>query len=284
MSATDTDRLSLPEIVAERPFPEYTAWWTMGAVFVAFMSEAIVSEWLRLPGGGDFEQIKRLVSTYLDIVYGRAARSSLVDEFVDRSFSLPIQSGEFDALSYAFFRSSFECLERHVAQYNQPLELERRSFTKRVGRNFYSQIHNHLKLNLPAGLGNEAAFEELKACIAQVGAFLTEEGYLRDHFRFSFDLDVALGGQRITQSEAHFLGNLERNGIAYALYDMGYPVILPSAVYLFHTVGEAQHHSSRTIEELFQRIDYDARETDDFDPSDHPAASVVELWEIRKLR
>ena len=65
---------------------------------------------------------------------------------------------------------------------------------------------------------------------------------------------------------------------------MGYPVILPSAVYLFHTVGEAQHHSSRTIEELFELIGYQARETDDFDPTGHPAELVVELWEIRKLQ
>ena len=64
---------------------------------------------------------------------------------------------------------------------------------------------------------------------------------------------------------------------------MGYPAILPSAVYLYNTMGEAQHHSSRTIEEIFDKIGYEARETDDFNPSDYPSDMVVELWEIRKL-
>ena len=64
---------------------------------------------------------------------------------------------------------------------------------------------------------------------------------------------------------------------------MGYPIILPSAVYLYHTMGEAQHHSSRTIEELFDRIGYEARETDDFDPIGYPSDMVIELWEIRPL-
>ena len=63
---------------------------------------------------------------------------------------------------------------------------------------------------------------------------------------------------------------------------MGHPVILPSAVYLYHTLGEAQHHSSRTIEELFDRVGHEARETDDFDPIGYPSDRVVELWEIRK--
>ena len=76
---------------------------------------------------------------------------------------------------------------------------------------------------------------------------------------------------------------MQRNGVAYALYEMGYPVILPSAVYLYHTMGEAQHHSSRTIEELFALTGYEARETDDFDPIGHPSDRVIELWEIRKL-
>jgi hypothetical protein len=62
---------------------------------------------------------------------------------------------------------------------------------------------------------------------------------------------------------------------------MGYPVILPSAVYLYQTIGEAQHHSSRTIEELFARVNCDARETNDFDPTEYPSDRVVELWEIR---
>ena len=67
---------------------------------------------------------------------------------------------------------------------------------------------------------------------------------------------------------------------SFPLYEMGYPIILPSAVYLYNTLGEAQHHSSRTVEELFGRIGYVAREMDDFDPTGFPPDLVVELWEI----
>ena len=64
---------------------------------------------------------------------------------------------------------------------------------------------------------------------------------------------------------------------------MGYPIILPSAVYLYQTIGEAQHHSSRTIEELFARCGCTASETDDFDPTGYPSELVVELWEIKEV-
>ena len=74
---------------------------------------------------------------------------------------------------------------------------------------------------------------------------------------------------------------LQEDGVAYALYEMGYPVILPSAAYLFNTVGEAQHHSSRIIEELFDRAGLHASETSDFDPTKYEANLVVELWEVR---
>jgi len=50
---------------------------------------------------------------------------------------------------------------------------------------------------------------------------------------------------------------------------------------LVATVGDAQHHSSRTVEELFARVGYTASETHDFDPSGYPADMVVELWEVR---
>jgi len=59
-------------------------------------------------------------------------------------------------------------------------------------------------------------------------------------------------------------------------------VILPSAVYLFNTIGEAQHHSSRTMEALFDAMGYEAHETRDFDPSGFPSDRVVELWEIAR--
>jgi hypothetical protein len=144
-------------------------------------------------------------------------------------------------------------------------------------------MSDHLRLDLPPQLSTEADFEQLQQAITRVGHFLQTGGYLRDHFAFRFDVGITHQGRRIDQTPAAFLRNLQPNEPVYALYEMGYPAILPSAVYLYHTVGEAQHHSSRTIEELFARVGCDARETDDFDPTGYPADLVVELWEIRRI-
>jgi hypothetical protein len=303
---------TLSQIVAEKPFLDYAEWWPMGPEFLSFMAEAIVSEWTALAQNKKgLEQVQTIAAEYLATVYNREARPSLVDDFVQQRFSPPLQSGEFDALSYAFFRSAFELLEQNTAAYAHPLEAatsglpthsvgayptvgtqatqagstsrERRLFTKRVGRIFFSRLQAHLKLDLPEGLADEQAFAQLQAALDQVGAFLQMQGYLRDHFAFYFEVTTAHAGRRIEQTQADFLADLQQNGRAYALYEMGYPAILPSAVYLFQTIGEAQHHSSRTIEELFERVGYEARETDDFDPTGYPSNRVVELWEIRKM-
>jgi hypothetical protein len=276
-------RKTLNQIVGEQPFPDYAEWWRMGVEFTSFMSKAIVSQWSDLHNSGNLGVVKDYVSAYSGVVYGRKASASLVEDFVNKPMSHPIQSGEFDALSYSFYRSAFELIEKRIEAYDNPLERERRLFTKRVGKEFFGLVHNHLTLDLPANLSDVQSFVRLKDCIQQVGAFLKTQGYLRDHFNFSFAVDIEHAGLKITQTDASFLADLQKNGIGYALYEMGYAVILPSAVYLYHTIGEAQHHSSRTIEELFDLIGYEARETDDFDPTGYPADMVVELWEIRKL-
>lgn len=274
---------SLSQIVAEQPFPDYAEWWAVGRSFLSFMSEAIVSQWSQLhANGGDLSLVRQYVSRYLSTVYQKEAKESLVSDFVNQRFGGPIQSGEFDALSYAFYRSAFELIEKHVDSYEHAPARERRLFTKRVGRLFFSQLHDHLRLELPAALDDERAFSKLRAAIEQVGGFLQTQGYLRDHFDFKFTLDLDHAGRRISQLESQFVEELKHRGIGYALYEMGYPIILPSAVYLYHTIGEAQHHSSRTIEELFARVGYTARETDDFDPTGFPPDLVIELWEISK--
>jgi len=51
------------------------------------------------------------VVDYLKVVYGRKMGVSLVEEFVRRNFAVPLQSGEFDALSYAFYKSAFLFIE-----------------------------------------------------------------------------------------------------------------------------------------------------------------------------
>lgn len=275
---------TLQQIVAEKPFTEYGEWWEMGTEFLNFMSKAIVSEWAALPNNeGSYEAVNAYVGEYISTVFQRDARAGLVADFVNKTYDQPIQSGEFDALSYAFYRSSFELMNQYIDQYENSLARERRLYTKRVGAIFYDQVHNHLALNLPTGLDTSEQFAQLKAEIDAVGAFLHKQGYLHTHFRFTFDVDAEAGGTQIQQSDADALNNLKTNNLAHALYEMGYAVILPSAVYLYHTMGEAQHHSSRTIEELFDRVGFEARETDDFDPINYPSDMVVELWEIKRL-
>ncbi len=274
---------TLEQVVAERPYPEYHKWWPIREEFSRFMSEALVSEWSALPGNeGNLDYVKALTSEYLKTVYDREAATSLVDDFVHKAFSKPLQSGEFDALSYAFFRSSYEQMEHQIELYDLPLEMERRLLTKRVGIKFFGRVQDHLGLDLPADLDDEESFEKLKRNIDAVGVFLNEQGYVRDHTAFRFDVEIEHQGKKIVQSEAAFLESLKRGGTAYALYEMGYPVILPSAVYLFHTIGEAQHHSSRTLEELFDQVGFVARETADFDPIGYPSDMVIEVWEISK--
>jgi hypothetical protein len=53
-----------------------------------------------------------------------------VENFVNKTYARPIQSGEFDALSYAFYRSAFELIETDLEAYDHSLERERRLFTK----------------------------------------------------------------------------------------------------------------------------------------------------------
>jgi hypothetical protein len=283
METTPVSQRNLRQLVDKQPFHDYAEWWTMGEAFSRFMSEAIVSQWAELHKSGDLEAVGNHASEYLNIVYDREIRAYLVEDFVNKTFSHHLQSGEFDALSYSFYRSAFELLERHIQEYGNSLEQERRLFTKRVGEVFFGLVRSHLGLDLPHDLNDKQSFIRLKDCIQQLGAFFRTQGYLRDHFQFLFTVDVEHAGRRIVQEESEFIGNLKTRGVAHALYEMRYPVILPSAVYLFHMIGEAQHHSSRTIEELFESIGCDARETDDFDPSHYPSDKVVELWEISKL-
>ena len=269
---------TLTEIAIEKPFPEYQDWWQVGIIFLQFMSQAIVSEWQAIVSEDDLTAVTQYTTYYTETVYKRPSRPHLVQDFVNQSFTTPIYSGEFDALSYAFYRAAFE----QIAKQEPDVVAARRHFTKRVGRKFYSQCHNHLQLSLPTSLTTNDDFDQLTQAITQVGYFLTQQGYLRTHFAFHFDVHTQHAGQAINQSSARFLSALTTH-TGHALYEMGYPIILPSAVYLYHTIGEAQHHSSRTIEELFDRIGYEARETDDFDPTQFPSDLVVELWEIRPL-
>ncbi len=275
--------MTLAAVVARRPFPEYREWWPLGGRLSTFMSEAIVTEWSALPGhSGDLTPVRRTVTEYLETVYGRAPRPGLVEAFVARQWSPPLASGEFDALSFAFFFSAFHILAERRDSTAPLLQLARRQFAERVGRRFFDRLALHLQLALPSRLEDAASFAQLKDALDRVLRFLKDEGYLRTHAAFRFDVRAQRASGSIVQPEAGFLDALNTRGLAYGLYEMGYPVILPSAVYLFELAGEAQHHSSRTIAELFDRVGCDAREVADFDPRDYPADLVGELWEIRR--
>lgn len=272
---------SLSEAVAENPYADFSLWWSMGLEFLTFMTQAIGAEWRAATSTlGDLAAVQEDLAIYSELVYQRVARSTLAVDFIEGRALDTIQSGEFDALSYAFYKSAFETFAATIAA-EHAVKDARHAFTQRVGRIFYQQMHEHLALTLPSQLQNEVDFAQLKHAIAQVGKFLQEQGYLRDHFAFHFDVNLQHGEQKILQQPADFIGRLRQKQVGYALYEMGYPAILPSAVYLYQTMGEAQHHSSRTIEELFGRIGCIASETPDFDPTGYSSDRVVELWEIR---
>lgn len=271
---------SLDKVVAAHPYPDYAAWWPMGADFLGMMADAIAGEWREvLAEWADLAVPAAYVDEYVRTVYGRGARPNLVADFAAGNELASVQSGEFDALSYSFFRAAFEALAQQTD--SATLGRARRAFTQRVGRRFFARLSEHLALSLPSALDDARDAARLRTAIDTVGAFLVEQGYLRDHFAFTLDVHVEHAGRVIHQEAAEFTTRLQADGLAFALYEMGYPAILPSAVYLYHTLGEAQHHSSRTIEELFARAGCRAAETDDFDPTGYPSDRVVELWEIR---
>jgi hypothetical protein len=274
---------TLEQVVAEAPFDDFQNWWQVGAIFISFMSSAILPEWSKLPNNEGSLVVSNYLDIYHQLVYKRETSPNLLDDFIDNNSTRTYYSGEFDALSYAFYRAAFELIEKHGSQYENGLEIERRQFTKRVGSRFFEQVYSYLSLDLPTDLSGETQFLKLNENIQRVGAFLLKQGYLRDHFAFKFDVTEQHQGENIKQEASNFVDTLKNAGMAHALYEMGYPIILPSAVCLFHTIGEAQHHSSRTIEELFKQLGYRAYEVDDFDPSEYPSELVVELWEIQKL-
>lgn len=245
------------------------------------MAKAITETHATLPKSPSQAEARAYFQTYIQTVFSKDARMEVFDALVAGTPS-NLESGEFDAFSYAFYRSAFEHIATHADAFETSVERTRRLFTKDVGKAFFAQVEAFVGLELPEKLETTTDLNTLKVGITKVGEFLSDQGYLRDHFAFHFEVDLTYQDNTIHQIEADVLDNL-RQGKAYALYEMGYPVILPSAVYLYQTMGEAQHHSSRTIEDLFERVGLAAREVDDFDPRDYASDMVVELWEIQSL-
>ena len=272
---------SLASVVSQRQYPEFQQWWPVGVPFLAMMSDAILGQWRLLRSSTeDIAAVQATVEEYISLVYKQETRPGLAASFAASTDLEKIQSGEFDALSYGFFHSAFKTLASQ--QSGNELEAARRRFAEQVGFRFFGLLADFLAIDLPASLNSRSDFAAVDSALRQVGKFLCEQGYLQSFFGFRFDVSTYHAGEKIDQSEEDFLPKLTAGDTAYALYEMGHPVILPSAVYLYQTVGEAQHHSSRTIEELFSRVGCNAWETDDFDPGNYPSDRVVELWKIQR--
>ena len=272
---------SLTRAVQDHPYEDFHDWWPIGNELATFMAKAILETHNTLPDSPSIKAARAYFQEYIKTVFSKDARIDVFDSLVARE-SPEVESGEFDAFSYALYRSAFEHIAAHPAAFEDSIERTRRLFTKDVGKKFFARVETFIGLNLPEKLETSTDFEILKAGIAKVGEFLSTQGYLRDHFAFYFDVDLSYNNKHFKQTDNDVLSNIKQ-GKAYALYEMGYPVILPSAVYLYQTMGEAQHHSSRTIEDLFERVGLEAREVDDFDPRDYPSDRVVEFWEIKLL-
>ena len=209
---------TLDEIVTVHPYLDYRDWWTMGATFIRMMATAISAEWFDLHlNDGDLEPVQAYVSRYIDLVYGRQCRDSLIEAFVGLDSRTIFYSGEFDAISYGFYRSAFELIAQHTGDCGRRLGLDRRLFTRRVGERFYNQLHDHLGVDLPNALESDRCLVQLKAGIAQVGDFLQAQGYLRDHFGFDFSIDAVHAGQTICQQEHEIVDRLQANHSVYAL-------------------------------------------------------------------
>jgi hypothetical protein len=102
---------TLRQAVSEHPYPDYAAWWPMGTDFLRFMAEAIGTEWLDLAARSTgLAEVQAYVAGYISAVYGRDAGPGLATDFADIRNLETIRSGEFDALSYAFFRSAYDAL------------------------------------------------------------------------------------------------------------------------------------------------------------------------------
>ena len=151
-------RKSLSEVVSKHPFPDYAKWWNMGDEFMRMMAKAISAEWVALPDKGqDLGPVQVFVQLYIDVVYRRTAGQDLVVEFIDAEWQKPLKSGEFDALSYGFYRSAFDLIAASVPE--TEVAASRRNFTRRVGARFFDMLQQHLSLELPPVLATSTQFK-----------------------------------------------------------------------------------------------------------------------------
>ena len=105
---------TLASIVAQHPYPDFQKWWPLGEPFLAMMADAILGQWRPLaPSSDDLAAVQTTVDKYITLVYKREARPGLAANFAAATDLNTVQSGEFDALSYGFFRSAYGSLASH---------------------------------------------------------------------------------------------------------------------------------------------------------------------------
>jgi len=177
-------RKQLSRLVEEYPFPDFVEWWELGATFSALMAESVFSQWFALhKNDSEMRLTNEGVVDYLKVVYGRKMRVSLVEDLVRQNFAVPLQSGEFDALSYAFYKSAFLFIGNSHKNDRYSSNRERYAFTKQVGEILFRNIAHYLDLHVPTNGINESSFSQLDACLRKIGIFLEKlricTGWLR---------------------------------------------------------------------------------------------------------
>ncbi len=299
------DRLG--EVVEENPYPEFTGTeayrrmsdqpslgqlpWPMGGEFIGLISDSIVGLWRDYLGelgfNSDLEEVKDVFQTYMGTVYDVDVDRSIVEDFVVHGIGeeTRITSSEFDALSFAFYFHVYEKIEEELSE--SEAEVRKYQFAVDVGERVFSNLESHLDFSLPDSYEDVEDLDEyIMEPLNTIGRFLHNQGYLGTGFDFSLDFEETdpETGDSYSQDAGDFLEDVEsgdeQNPAAHGNYVMGMPSILPSAVYLFNIKDEAQHHSSRIIQEVFNQMGIMGKELDNFDPEGYDSEEVVEIWEF----
>jgi len=162
----------------------------------------------------------------------------------------------FDRMSYAIFTFFFENVEGD-------LKKNEKDVTAKIGDDLFDYVNPFIKDNSLIG-GMEEICDRL-----------TGTGYYRN----AAILTSVEGKDKAYNLDLLKLTKGEKTHIGYVMDD---PVILPSATQLFSKYGCAQHFSSRILQSYLKNRGYEGKEID-FDPRDHQAHNVAELWELRKV-
>ena len=137
--------------------------------FLAFMAQAIGTEWRAVTGTkrGDLAAVQTDLPSILSwsIIVWRDQRLLPI---LSRASTCTIRSGEFDALSYAFYKSAFETFSATIADTTAMADAAM-ALHSVLASLFINQLHEHLALRLPNQLQTEADFTHLQKAIDRAG-------------------------------------------------------------------------------------------------------------------